>query len=50
MNPIYWSNFILLHSPWRYKIVNLRRIWGAVYQQGVRIRLLRRLKRKLLGG
>lgn len=49
MNPIYWSNFILLHSPWRYKIVNLRRIWGAVYQQGVRTRLLRRLKRKLLG-
>ena len=49
MNPIHWSNFILLHSPWRYKVLNLRRIWGAVYQQGVRARLLRPLKRKLLG-
>lgn len=48
MNPIYWSNFILLHSPWRYKAQNLRQIWRALYQQGVKKRLLpeRRAKSK----
>lgn len=49
MNPVHWSNFILLHSAWRYKLPNLKRIWGAVYQQGVRERLLPELKSKILG-
>lgn len=49
MNPVHWSNFILLHSPWRYKLSNLRRIWGAVYQQGVRERLMPEIKVKLAG-
>lgn len=49
MNPVHWSNFILLHSAWRYKLSNLKRIWGAVYQQGVRERLLPELKSKMLG-
>lgn len=44
MNPVHWSNFILLHSPWKYKLSNLRRIWGAVYQQGVRERLIRDIR------
>ena len=53
MNPIYWSNFVLLHSPWRYKLVNLRNIWDAVYERTVRTRVrprLRALKRKLTRG
>lgn len=49
MNPVYWSNFILLHSPWRYKLSNLRRIWGAVYQQGMRERLIPEIKLTLAG-
>lgn len=49
MNPIHWSNYILLHSPWRYKLSNLIRIWGAVYQRGVRERLLPELKSKIFG-
>jgi GT2 family glycosyltransferase len=52
MNPVYWTNFILLHSPWKYKAVNLWRIWYAVYRQGVwnrTVQRLRPLKRKLLG-
>ncbi|MHB8981042.1 glycosyltransferase family 2 protein [Thiobacillus sp.] len=49
MNPIHWSNFILLYSPWKYKVQNLRRIWGAVYQQGVRDRLLPEIKARLVG-
>lgn len=49
MNPIHWSNFILLHSPWRYKIPNLRRIWGAFYQQAVRDRLLPEIKARMVG-
>lgn len=44
MNPIHWSNFILLHSDWRYKLPNLHRIWGGVYYNGVRQRLLSELK------
>lgn len=48
MNPVHWSNFILLHSPWKYKLSNLKRIWGAVYQQGVRERLIRDI-RALMG-
>lgn len=46
MNPIYWSNFILLHSGWRHKLPNLLRIWGGLYQQGVRERLIPELKAK----
>jgi len=42
MNPLYWSNYILLHSPWKYKLSNLKIIWGGVYQQGVRTRLIRK--------
>lgn len=49
MNPIHWSNFILLHSPWKHKVRNLWRIWGAVYQQGVRDRLLPEIKARLAG-
>jgi GT2 family glycosyltransferase len=49
MNPVHWSNYILLHSPWKYKVSNLRRIWGAVYQQGVRERLVPRMKRRFRG-
>ena len=45
MNPVHWSNFILLHSGWKYKLSNLKRIWGAVYQQGVRERLIPELKK-----
>lgn len=48
MNPIHWSNYILLHSPWRYKLRNLKQIWGAVYQQGIRARLMPELKEKLI--
>lgn len=48
MNPLHWSGFILLHSDWRYKLHNLKRIWGAVYQQGVRERLLPELKSKFV--
>lgn len=46
MNPVHWSNFILLHSPWKYKFSNLKRIWGAVYQLGVRERLIPELMAK----
>ena len=46
MNPVHWSHFILLHSPWRYKYSNLKRIWGAVYQQSVKDRLIPELKKK----
>lgn len=49
MNPLHWSSFILLHSEWRYKLRNLRRIWGAVYQQGIRERLLPEIKSKFVG-
>lgn len=48
MNPIHWSNFILLHSDWRYKLPNLSRIWGGVYLNGIRQRLLPELKASLL--
>jgi len=48
MNPVHWSNFILLHSEWRYKLSNLKRIWLAVYQQGVRERLIPEIKIKIL--
>ena len=48
MNPVHWSNFILLHSEWKYKFSNLKRIWGAVYQQGVRERLIPELKNKIM--
>lgn len=46
MNPVYWSNFILLHAPWKYKLINVRRIWGAVYEQGILDRLIPELKHK----
>lgn len=49
MNPIYWSNFILLHSPWKYKFSNLKRIWGAVFQQGIRERFFPELKNRIFG-
>jgi GT2 family glycosyltransferase len=45
MNPVHWSNFILLHSEWKYKFPNLKRIWGVVYQQGVRERLMPEFKK-----
>ncbi|WP_346295508.1 glycosyltransferase [Rhodopseudomonas sp. P1] len=48
MNPIHWSNFIILHSDWRYKLPNLSRIWGGVYLNGIRQRLLPELKASLL--
>ncbi len=47
MNPVHWSSFILLHSDWRYKLPNLKRIWGGVYQHGVRERLWPELKTRL---
>lgn len=49
MNPIHWTNFILLHSDWKYKLSNLKRIWGGVYQQGVRDRLIPEIKGRLTG-
>ncbi|QWD11257.1 glycosyltransferase family 2 protein [Polynucleobacter paneuropaeus] len=39
MNPIAWSNFIILHSDYRYIGRNLWRIWGGVYENGVKKRL-----------
>jgi len=47
MNPIYWSNFILLHSDWKYKLSNLSSIWGAVYRQGVLDRLIPEIRNTL---
>jgi GT2 family glycosyltransferase len=41
MNPLHWSNFILLHSPWKYKYSNLYRTWAALYYEGVWGRLMR---------
>jgi GT2 family glycosyltransferase len=32
-NPIYWTNFILLSCPWRWKIVNLLRVWRGALSQ-----------------
>jgi glycosyltransferase involved in cell wall biosynthesis len=47
MNPVYWSNFIMLRSPWRFKLSNLLMIWGAVYKQVVFERLIPRLLRMI---
>lgn len=40
MNPIAWSNFIILQSDYRYMGRNLLRIWSAVYENGVKKRLI----------
>lgn len=49
MNPLYWSSFILLRADWRYKLRNLRQIWGAVVRQGIFDRLLPEIKAGLRG-
>lgn len=48
MNPVHWSNFILLHSVWKYKLSNLIRIWGGVFYIGVRGKLIPEIKSKIL--
>ncbi|WP_020485678.1 glycosyltransferase family 2 protein [Methylomonas sp. MK1] len=49
MNPVHWSNFILLHCDSRYIFSNLKRIWGGVYHQGIRDRLIPEIKDKFGG-
>ena len=49
MNPIHWSNFILLHSPGKYKLSNLRSIWISVYKQGIIDRLLPQIRKAFKG-
>lgn len=44
MNPLYWSSFILLHAPLKYKAVNLWRVWSALCWQAVGERLFHRLR------
>lgn len=39
MNPIAWSNFIILQSDLRFKGRNLLRIWSGVYENGFKKRL-----------
>lgn len=33
MNPVYWSSFIWLACPWRWKLLNLLKIWGFMFVQ-----------------
>lgn len=47
MNPIHWSNFILLHSPYKYKLANLASIWSSVFRQGVIERLLPEIRKRI---
>jgi GT2 family glycosyltransferase len=39
-NPVYWSSFILLRSPWKFKLSNLGVIWGSVLKQSICERLI----------
>jgi len=45
MNPLYWSNFILLHAPMKYKAINLWRVWSAVFWQAFGQRLVHGLRK-----
>jgi len=47
MNPIAWSNFILLRCPWKHKVFNIARIWRSVYQQSVKDRLIPKIKSRM---
>ncbi len=47
MNPVHWSLFILLQSDAKYIFSNLKRIWGAVINEAVRVRLLPEIRKFL---
>ena len=46
MNPVYWSSFVLLRSPWRYKLSNLVRIWLGGFLNTVINQSKKKLRRK----
>lgn len=36
MNPLHWSVFVMLRSPWRYKFKNLYRVWATACHNGLK--------------
>jgi GT2 family glycosyltransferase len=49
LNPVVWSSYIALACPWRWKVINIWRIWRDVFYL-LAAAAIRDIKRRLFGG